>query len=44
VEEAMKWVDVEWMELIKSAKKIGLSIEEVREFLTTESGSQVVSE
>ena len=29
----MKRLDLEWMELILTAKRIGLTVEEVREFL-----------
>ncbi|WP_309121681.1 anti-repressor SinI family protein [Paenibacillus sp.] len=36
MEEAMKRLDAEWLELILMAKRMGLTIEEIREFLTRE--------
>ena len=35
-ETTMQRMDLEWMELMKLAKRIGLSVEEVREFLRRE--------
>jgi DNA-binding transcriptional MerR regulator len=37
-------MDAEWVELMKLAKSIGLTIEEVREFLQREAPRQRVAE
>lgn len=41
VKENIEGLDIEWMELIKEAKKLGIKKEEIREFLSKNSLNQV---
>jgi antagonist of SinR len=41
VKENIEGLDIEWMELIKEAKKLGIKKEEIREFLSKNALNQV---
>lgn len=38
--DSLKGLDTEWLELILEARKLGLEIEEIREFLKNHSSKQ----